>query len=131
MNKLDVLSTLKEHSSEFTQRMMSHIYPTLAGTDMRGLAYFFSLLETYENKVLCGLTPADHAALLRKLKPACPGDSNYDICHVFIKLYMLLCHCFSGQLEKVASILRCRPSNHRLISQAGGINSTNLKLVPR
>ncbi|BFY98427.1 hypothetical protein BsWGS_01467 [Bradybaena similaris] len=73
VNKLDVLSTLKERSSEFTQRMMSHIYPTLAGTDMRGLAYFFSLLETCEDKVLCGLTPADHAALLRKLKPACPG----------------------------------------------------------
>ncbi|GFS05660.1 neuroblastoma-amplified sequence-like [Elysia marginata] len=74
VSKLGILPTLKERGSEFTSRMMARVYPTLDGTDLKGLIYFFSLLlECCQEKVLCGLSPSEHAALLKKLKGPCPG----------------------------------------------------------
>ncbi|CAL1537532.1 unnamed protein product [Lymnaea stagnalis] len=73
VSKLDIVTTLKERNSDFTERMMTRVYPTLAGADMRGLAYFFSLLEGVQEKVLCGLSASEHSALLKKLKSACPS----------------------------------------------------------
>ncbi|GFN79688.1 neuroblastoma-amplified sequence-like [Plakobranchus ocellatus] len=74
VSKLGILPTLKERSSEFTKRMMARVYPTLDGTDLKGLTYFFSLLlESDQEKVLQGLTASEHSALLKKLKGPCPG----------------------------------------------------------
>ena len=75
VSKLGILPTLKERGAEFTSRMMARVYPTLDGTDLKGLTYFFSLLlESSQEKILCGLTPNEHATLLKKLKGPCPGN---------------------------------------------------------
>ena len=55
-----------------TERLMSHVYPILAGDDLRSLTYLFSLLEDVPDK-LNGLTPQDHLALLKKCKSITPG----------------------------------------------------------
>ncbi|KAK7009358.1 neuroblastoma-amplified sequence [Biomphalaria glabrata] len=72
VNKLDLLTTLITRKSDFTDSMMKRIYPILSGTDLKGLQYFFSLMDCVEDKILCGLNPVEHVALLKKLKPACP-----------------------------------------------------------
>ncbi|XP_012940751.1 neuroblastoma-amplified sequence [Aplysia californica] len=73
VNKLDILSTLREQRSEFTERMMSRVYPTLAGDDLRSLAYFFGLLDGVQETLLCGLAASEHATLVKKLKSVCPA----------------------------------------------------------
>lgn len=78
VNKLDIIHTLTERSSEFAEHMMTRVYPALSGRDMKSLTYFFSLLEPVQEKVLCGLSPSDHTALLKKIKPACPGKKKSD-----------------------------------------------------
>ncbi|KAH9508425.1 hypothetical protein Btru_055206 [Bulinus truncatus] len=76
VNKLDMLASLQERKSEFIDLMMIRIYPLLSGSDLKGLLYFFSLMDTVEDKVLCGLNPSEHVMLLKKLRSTCP-DLDY------------------------------------------------------
>ena len=73
VNKLDLIPTLRQRPEDFSQRMMSQVYPLLDGVDHRLLTYFFSLLDCDTERLVGGLTSAEHLALLKKFKPIQPG----------------------------------------------------------
>lgn len=73
VSKLAILPVLREKSIDFTQRMMTRVFPLLAGTDLAALTFFFGLLEQEQEKILCGLTAADHSKLIKKLRSICSG----------------------------------------------------------
>ncbi len=72
MNKRNILPTLKRKPEQFHARMQQYVYPGLEGTNHGQLIYYYSLLQG------CGdsdhVTPDAHLRLLKKIKPAAPGE---------------------------------------------------------
>ncbi|XP_076465960.1 NBAS subunit of NRZ tethering complex-like isoform X2 [Babylonia areolata] len=77
MGRLGMLDTLRERPQEFCSRLYTHVYPSVSGSDHPRLLYLFSLLEGHdEQRPLCGLSAADHAKLLKKLRTVA-SDIDY------------------------------------------------------
>ncbi|XP_066561749.1 NBAS subunit of NRZ tethering complex [Amia ocellicauda] len=75
MEALCLLETLKKNPEMFLEHMTKYVYPTIEGTDLLRLLYYFSLLES------CGcsdfaqntIKPDTHVRLLKKLKVVATG----------------------------------------------------------
>ncbi|XP_063298217.1 NBAS subunit of NRZ tethering complex [Pelobates fuscus] len=72
---LGIFNTLKTIPESFYEHMAKYVYPTIEGTDLQRLLYYFTLLES------CGcsqfvkhtIKPDSHIKLLKKLKAVAPG----------------------------------------------------------
>uniref|UniRef100_A0A8C5QYE1 NBAS subunit of NRZ tethering complex n=1 Tax=Leptobrachium leishanense TaxID=445787 RepID=A0A8C5QYE1_9ANUR len=72
---LGIFHTLKTNPESFYEHVTKYVYPTIAGTDLQRLLYYFTLLES------CGcsqfvkhiIKPDSHVKLLKKLKAVASG----------------------------------------------------------
>ncbi|KAK3097270.1 hypothetical protein FSP39_008222 [Pinctada imbricata] len=71
VNKMKILETLKTNTDEFVSRMDIYVYPTIDGTDLDRLRYYYSLLP--HSGLKDSISPDDHVKLIKKIKPAVPG----------------------------------------------------------
>ena len=74
MAELDVLDTLTSDPTQFTARMHSDVYPTIAGTDHARLVYYYSLLEGCQVEGTVPVTADTHVKLLKKISAVAEGQ---------------------------------------------------------
>uniref|UniRef100_A0A8C9VPQ5 NBAS subunit of NRZ tethering complex n=1 Tax=Scleropages formosus TaxID=113540 RepID=A0A8C9VPQ5_SCLFO len=72
---LGLFEILKSDPPAFYRHMSKYVYPSIEGSDLSRLLYYFSLLEACGCSSLAGekVTPADHVKLLKKLKAVATG----------------------------------------------------------
>lgn len=85
---LGLFDTLKCNPLAFYNHMTKYVLPTVEGTDMGRLLYYYTLLDAAgcENFVCTTIKPDSHVKLLKKLRAVANGEMN-------IFLFLFLCYC--------------------------------------
>lgn len=75
---LGLFQTLRSDPPAFYDHMSKYVYPSIAGTDLLRLLYYFSLLEDCgcAELVQTAIKPETHIRLLKKLKAVATGTAR-------------------------------------------------------
>lgn len=85
---LGLFDTLKFNPQAFYNHMTKYVLPTVEGTDMGRLLYYYTLLDAAgcEPYVTTTIKPDSHVKLLKKLRAVANGEMN-------TLLFLFFCHC--------------------------------------
>lgn len=85
-DSLRLFETLKSDPEAFHTHMTKYVFPTVEGTDLGRLLYYYTLLDTAgcEPYVLATIKPNSHVKLLKKLRVVANGEV-YSIAFSFLR----------------------------------------------